>query len=406
MKSEAGSNLIAMAVLTLIIGFLIVGGLFLMQNYNTIHSDQSSISNSRDVEDALANFVALYGRYPCPAVMDARLNTADFGVENCSGVVSVVGRDSKNVLIGTVPVRTLNMPEEKIVDGYGKRYTYAITQDVTVPGVNVKTEYGAITIHNKDGDSISDIDGHVIYAVMSHNEEDRGAYDIEGNLLQPCNGPGLAISNCDNADATFITSQKELTFDENHFSNDFSFKASSVPNRWHATEWSACQGDCFVGTQNRVVTCRNYKNEIVADETLCSSHTPKPTENRDCGLPPCIWRPTCSGATTCPPPPTCPAGETLMILTQGVRDRCPTYACQGGVVCPAGFVPQGNISYSQNWAMGIGTWVPSGVVGQVITRMSMTNCGSSNCSITFTATCRADGQWYAHIAQRHHGGGR
>ena len=299
-KSQAGSSLIGVALLTLIMGFLISGGLFLLQNYGTIQADQKSVDYSREIEMALQNFVALEGRYPCPAPLNAAPDSPEFGKEGSAfcntvdgGTFRVPGRDGLDVRIGAVPTRTLGVPDKIMADGYGKRYFYAITEDLTKTTANPQSDLGAITLFDVNGRTVSETEGYILYALISPGEDLRGAYDLQGNLLEPCEIGTDAGNNCDFTDATFRTVLKNFSGDSNTFTHNFAFRANATPYRWHVDRYSTCNGVCFSGEQERDVTCRDDKNTIVPvseelDEDRCG-HTAKPSTNRACALPPCHY---------------------------------------------------------------------------------------------------------------------
>ncbi len=308
--SQSGSSLIGVAILTLAMGFIITGGIYLIQNYDVIQSDQKSVDYSRDIEDAIQNFVAMEGRYPCPAPLDAAPDTATFGKEGAAachggavlaGTHRVIGNGGETVRIGAVPVRTLNISDKMIADGYNKRYIYAITEKLATAGTNARTDLGAITIQDENGNSVSDTSGHVVFALISPGEDERGAYDLQGSLLKPCDTATNAGKNCDFTDATFIaTTTKSYATGSSSFTHNFAFHANAMPYKWFTGAWNACHDVCFSGNQERPVECRDNRNVVAAD-VKCSVHTPRPRSGRACSLPPCYWDPgswdTCSAVT-------------------------------------------------------------------------------------------------------------
>lgn len=301
----------------LALGFIITGAIYLMQNYETIYSDQESVEGLREIETALMDFVAREGRYPCPAsLILAPDETAGDGTvygregpSNCNaglynGTYRAVGTGGANVRIGAIPVRSLNLPDSKMVDGYGKRYIYAITEDMASPGTDVQNDMGAISIENQNGDAISDSPGQIVYALISPGTDERGAYDVQGNLLQPCQNGTDAWNNCRftviaNPPATFTaSSQKSFGVGADTFTHTFAFHTNTIPYRWYTTPWNNCgelrfqltpvpREVCFSGTQQRTVECRDNRGTVVADANC--SHTPKPDDDRPCSLPPCRW---------------------------------------------------------------------------------------------------------------------
>jgi hypothetical protein len=199
-----------------------------------------------------------------------------------------------------------------IIDGYGKRHIYAVTTSMTVPSADILNGLGSIYLHDESGASISQKDGHVTYAILSHGEDDRGAYDIQGREIAPCAIGTLAGNNCD-GDATFISSsQKIFRGEASDFTHSFAFKASSFEYDWVANDWNACDGECFSGGQTRTVTCQDKQGNTVpsaeeSDIDKCG-HTSRPILSRACSLGACSWRaqsysgciPSTGGSDACP----------------------------------------------------------------------------------------------------------
>lgn len=247
--TENGGSLIAMAILTLVIGTMITGFLFIYQNQETIKKDQATINKNEVILSSIKNYLMRNGRLPCPAPLNARRDSRFFGIEdparNCNqgsyygaaspstnfissrGIVRVaplpqcptgapncrVGTPPGNIKIGTIPTRNLNLPDSYMVDGYGKRYIYAVTENLASPGANNNANLGAIDIIDSAGNSLPKQRGYVKYIFFSPGVDDRGSYDVEGQLIQACNLAVLAGENCDfqsaapaNRDSTFVSS--------------------------------------------------------------------------------------------------------------------------------------------------------------------------------------------------------
>jgi hypothetical protein len=312
--TQTGSSLIGIALLTVVMGALMTGGIYLLQNYQTIKSDQRTTDVSIILEKAVDDFVAINKRYPCPTRLSVAPNDPNFGLEDCT-IVDIAGRDS-GVKIGAAPVRSLNVPDKMMVDGYGKRHIYAVSSDLTAtsPLPDLNNTLGQITILDESGESLSTPSGYVTFAFISPGEDGRGAYDIEGNEILPCGTSGEASKNCDFADATFaISSKKSFQGKDTDFTHRFAYQVSPPIHKWYTEPWSECGSDidrdgdgdltnnewtsprptCFSSEQARVVTCKDKDGNDVdsAEENnpdKCG-HTPKPVTLRACSLGPCRW---------------------------------------------------------------------------------------------------------------------
>ncbi len=312
--NEKGGSLIALSFLMLVLSVMGTTGLYLYQKYNGVQDDQTSIDQSREIQDAIAAFVSREGRYPCPAPLNAKIDSAQFGKEistNClsapvgTGTFKAIGRGGETVRIGAVPTRALNLSDNMMVDGHNKRYVYAVTERMATIGTDPYAEHGVITVQNAEGHDLSAVGGHAIFALLSYGEDSRGAYDIDGNLITACDVTADAGQNCQfqttaNTPATFVTTlSKNYNKDEKGLEHSYAFAANEIPYRWNTGPWSECDGDCYSGTQSRDVTCRNLNNgEIVqiaeadlnnANKNPCI-HTARPQPSRVCGLGPCTWQ--------------------------------------------------------------------------------------------------------------------
>lgn len=307
-KEDKGSSLLGVALLTLVMGFLMSGGIQLINTHNAVQAKIESEEKTYGLKAALKSYVRLHKRYPCPAKIDIPPDQSGFGQEDCS-IADVSGRDGLGVKIGTVPVRTLNIPDNKIVDGYGRRFIYAVTTDRTASDgtADPRNGQGAITIlHSLDGfeQSVSTPEGYIIYAIMSPGQDDRGAYDINGNQVLPCDSTSLAGENCDFDDALFKTTETATAGKNTDFNHKFTFVARGPEHYWYTSPWSECgkqlngikwsgqtRGSvtasrpvCFSSYQERQVVCRDKQGNDVSD-TMCQ-HTDTPLEMRSCSIGP------------------------------------------------------------------------------------------------------------------------
>ncbi len=208
-KDHKGFTLIELSIVMIIAGVLLT----LLGGALTSFFKQSRINQTETrmaaIETAMDNFLSLNNRLPCPASPTAAPGAAAFNVEvtttNCnsnatiSGAISVVGRSASRVRIGTVPVRSLNLPDEFAVDGWGNRFTYAVTQVLATNGLYNNT-LGSIAITdsaNNLGQQVINPPNSAHYVLFSHGPTAMGAYTQAGVLVATCAGTALDETNCD-----------------------------------------------------------------------------------------------------------------------------------------------------------------------------------------------------------------
>jgi type II secretory pathway pseudopilin PulG len=74
------------------------------------------------IETAIADFMLRNGRLPCPAEGFLAPTTAGYGVENCVNTLIA----AQTIHVGTVPITTIGISDELMLDGWDKRFTYAV----------------------------------------------------------------------------------------------------------------------------------------------------------------------------------------------------------------------------------------------------------------------------------------
>ncbi len=223
MKHERGLTLIEVAIGILVLGLLVAP---LMSVYNVYRIDKAmtdSDGNIQVVQSALQKYVLRTGRYPLPGDRTLTAGDACFGREAagacdvfpllpCAGVArpicwttgfkdfqAPVGND--RVIIGDVPFAELGLPKYFIIDGYGRRFTYAVTQALT-NDMTFADDEGIIRLLDRNNNDSQSTNDNLHYAVISHGEDGRGAYTLSGTLAGNCAGAGDDLENCDD-DGTF-----------------------------------------------------------------------------------------------------------------------------------------------------------------------------------------------------------
>ncbi len=206
--------MIETAIVVLIGGLLLASTSTLLLTY--VKKVQLSTTEKRlgAIDEALQIFLNFNGRYPCPAIINAAVDSPDFGVEkfaasSCDTTPQIPGRDGRPVRVGGVPVRTLNLPDEFGMDAWGGRLTYAVTENLAEDGTYNRTE-GAISVVDSTDpadpavDSVVQPPGSAHYVIVSHGANNSGATSAEGGGAMPCTTGNLEEENCD-GDDTFRT---------------------------------------------------------------------------------------------------------------------------------------------------------------------------------------------------------
>lgn len=231
-----GFSLIEVAIILIIAG-LIIGAFTrgfqatkMNWHYDTTQQRLGRISN------AIRTFVERNKRLPCVAPVNAPLDTAAFGREdlggfnNCVapfppvGVTETIGVGGvRTVRTGAIPVRTLNLPDEYGYDGWGNRFTMAVTVDLATSAAGyLAATTGAVEYHifrevaatpgvfndvtaadfPQFDSTAAPTPSGAAYVVVGHGMDRAGAVTMTGVASPVACGADEDGENCDN-DAVF-----------------------------------------------------------------------------------------------------------------------------------------------------------------------------------------------------------
>lgn len=156
----------------------------------------------------MRSFMAFNGRRPCPADGQYSVNSKYFGQEaanpgSCTGGTpsAPMGPDSGTgeIVAGTIPVRSLGLPEDYAFDSYGRPFTYTVDMRASdsvasargtgrIPGCynlmqNIKYNTGITSgLMIKDSTNGNILD-HTMYAYISHGPSGYGAFPPQGSSV-------------------------------------------------------------------------------------------------------------------------------------------------------------------------------------------------------------------------------
>ena len=207
-QRKNGFSIIEAAVLLVVGSVMIASYSSLMAKKMQADSINTTKMRLEAIKDAVTIYFDANGKMPCPASRNAAVDVATFGREvttgACSGGDTVVasGRGGANVIIGAVPVRSLDLPDDYIADAWGGRFVYAVTQSLATPYA-YNAANGAIYVYDKDGNDLRIPTGTAHFVVVALGPNRRGAYSVAGAAGLACTGAASEVENCDN-DASFV----------------------------------------------------------------------------------------------------------------------------------------------------------------------------------------------------------
>lgn len=124
-----GFTLIEMAIVVAILGVVLAAGLQIYGQRLAVERELETRRKMDVIEDALKTFYLVNGRLPYPA-NGAVVSGNSLGVE--SSVVTTGLALSNRAYIGVIPSRTLNLPDDVLLDAYGNKFTYVVDGDCCV----------------------------------------------------------------------------------------------------------------------------------------------------------------------------------------------------------------------------------------------------------------------------------
>ena len=221
-----GFSLVELSVVVAIMSVVATFGLEAASNF--VNRSATSVSRERlaVVDEAVAQFFRVYGRLPCPASSWLDPTNTSYGLENCTSSAYLYytndGTHPGNGLYaGAVPFRTLNLPMLYALDGFTSKLNYIVTANLTVAGGGS----GVYNRFNSSGGTIvqNGIAGIEVrtgvleqpcntakcqvianpaatppsgaaYFIFSNGPDQRGAYSVNGTLLNPCSAAAYFAS--------------------------------------------------------------------------------------------------------------------------------------------------------------------------------------------------------------------
>lgn len=242
LKRENGFTLIEIAIVLIIIGIGVAAATSIYTQYRIEKDLETTQENIDTALNDIQNFYQTYGRYPCPASMNATVGDAEYGIEKanctadapgtCADGVCTVASDlggGETVMIGALPFKKLNMQEREIMDGYLNRYTYAVTTSLT-DDQTFNPAGGGIGVQDGNGNSMVIPQNSAHFVLLSHGRDKDGSTTFSGALASACTVGAADEENCD-GDAQFISREIDTDFD------DFvHFHVQATPTEWKSDE--------------------------------------------------------------------------------------------------------------------------------------------------------------------------
>ncbi|MBA8666869.1 hypothetical protein H1Q59_03055 [Holosporaceae bacterium 'Namur'] len=186
MRAQKGFTLMMVSVGIVLISLFAAASVGFRASQSSIDSNQITIHRMNTINDALTRFAAMNGRLPCPASPTAIPSSSIYGMESrtndayfiCNAPNIIESSPVMRLFLGAVPTRTLGLPDEYMIDGWGNKleyspspYLYKNYNEDTL-GNYLGTD-AIIVVNNENGTAI---ENNAAYVIISRGANGYGAY--------------------------------------------------------------------------------------------------------------------------------------------------------------------------------------------------------------------------------------
>jgi len=202
----SGFTLLELTVVLMIIAVIVGGAITLTSVALQNVAATTTKSKLKTLQESLFNYRIAYNRLPCPANSGYAMTEAYYGVEAlyiggyCSGgTPSADTVQAPGAEIGMVPVRTLGLPDDAAIDGWGRRINYAIPREYAAENgfdaIDADDTTERLIITNNDSNSALANTG--AYVLVSHGKNGHGARaGSVGTLVNSAQTNSNELLNC------------------------------------------------------------------------------------------------------------------------------------------------------------------------------------------------------------------
>ena len=187
-RAAAGFTLIEIAIVLVVIGILLSGGLLAISPVVQASKVTETKARMTRVETALLTYVIANGCLPCPA-----LGTRNSTTDSLAGAAQVGGTGNTgscagacNLAEGVVPWRNLGLSEADATDSFGTRLSYGASSalcdsstDMTRSGSSYPA--GTLTVNDASGAAVTMA---AAYVIVSHGPDGSQGFAAETGTQQ------------------------------------------------------------------------------------------------------------------------------------------------------------------------------------------------------------------------------
>ncbi|MBN8828156.1 MAG: type II secretion system protein [Sphingobacteriia bacterium] len=302
LKNTNGFSLSELSVVLAIIGTILGGSISVVLYQTESIKEEQTLKKMKIIEEAIASFVALNRRLPCPADGSLDINTAGsvtYGQEAmvanvCNGNYSYTvstnlpsttpAISNADIITGAVPVVSLRLPKEVMLDGWGRKFTYVVSRGLSSNSTTSpfdSEEDGVIKIKNFTNPAGANyVTNRAAYVILSHGKSGAGGWKSNGGTRL---SSGTDTKKVENSHTSGAINEVFVLNISNNSANTFDDII-----KYKNKEQISLEINTILSGQvcDDAVTALNDSNQTVLTAKLCggTGGTGKIASNPDCAI--------------------------------------------------------------------------------------------------------------------------
>lgn len=181
-----GFTFVELSLVMVVIAILVAGSMPIGASIIKSGKIKTTEQKLDAIEEALKSYLVVHGTLPCPASLEEVPDDANFGIEartnatTCNLSYAGVTHDATHhILYGAVPVRTLDMTDYAMSDGWDNKIVYVVAEYFAENFANQEITSGPITVNTSSGgDTITE---DAIYVLISPGANRSAAYPMQAD---------------------------------------------------------------------------------------------------------------------------------------------------------------------------------------------------------------------------------
>ena len=234
--NRRGFTLLELSIVLTLIGIIISMGLVTFTGSLQASQYNKTVERMDNIEKALLNYATASNRIPCPSDLTlTATGSANYGMEAGSGAGSAIGvatgvctgagmlpqanfKASSGTVEGGVPTRALQLPDDYMYDGWGRKFRYAVDPTITKASA-LPYPVGGVCVPSTSTITVNDASGAArtttgAYALTSHGANGHGAYTSNGTTINAASDNAAELGNCNCTSAGAFTGTYTPTYIE------------------------------------------------------------------------------------------------------------------------------------------------------------------------------------------------